>query len=261
MIGGCVGPFSYTRMVHHDEETRYVQLDARYGTGQDGMALRFAHPVTSREQEWVRVLGQISVKPRKKFLSFVGTQESPTPAFNEMDSRYLAKYLGEAFARARPDEWVVFYLSQPREAGVTEVSSGGFFVEEGRLHLVLSNYRQPVSMPYIRQRMWDAPLRPAGDIFYELVAHSGQTVGIERRPDLTQSLWKEVLVLAWNQSVLSAKAWDTVAPGSIESGKKPGREEIADVEDQLRTLRRFFEEGLITEEDYRRKRWKLLEHL
>lgn len=261
-IGGCASPFFYTRIVHQ-EETRYVRLDARYGKGQDGMALRFAHPVTSREQEWSRVLERISVKPRKKFLLFVAAQDSPSLAFNEMDRQYLAKYLSEAFARARPDEWVVFYLRQPRESGITEVSSGGFFVEEGLLHFVLANYRQQVSMPFIEQRIWEDPLRPAGDAFYELVPQSDQTIQSERRSDLTQSLLGEVSVLVLDQSTLSAREQETLAPGSIvQSGRKSGhRRETAGVGDQLRTLRKFFEEGLITEEEYRQKRLKLLEEL
>ncbi|MGH7146496.1 MAG: SHOCT domain-containing protein [Nitrospiraceae bacterium] len=262
MIGGCASPFSYTRAVHQ-EETRFVRLDARYGKGQDGMALRFAHPLTSREQAWSGVLEQIVVKPRKAFLSFVAAQDSPSLAFNEIDRQYLAKYLSEAFARARPDEWVVFYLSRSREPGIIEVSSGGFFVEGGWLHLVLANYRQPVSMPFIQQRIWEEPLRPVGDVFYELVPQRDQTVRTERRSDLTQSLLGEVSVLVLDQSAVSAKAQNTVAPGSIvQSGKKPGRqEETAGVEDQLRRLRRLFEEGLITEDDYRQKRQKLLEQL
>lgn len=261
-IGGCASPFFYTRVVHH-EETRYVRLDARYGKGQDGVALRFAHPVISREEEWSRLLERISVKPRKKFVLFAGAQASPSPAFTETERQYLAKHLSAAFAQARPDEWVVFYLSRPREPGITEVSSGGFFVEGESLHLVLSNYRQPISMPFIQQRIWEDPLRPAGDTFYELVPLSDQTVRSERRSDLTQSLLGEVSVLVSDQSVLSARAQDTSAPGRfVESEKKPDhRGETTGIEDQLRSLRRFFEEGLITEEDYRQKRWKLLEQL
>ena len=262
VIGGCASPFSYTRAVHQ-EETRYVRLDARYGKGQDGMTLRFAHPVTSHEQAWSRVLEQIVIKPRKAFLLFVAAQDNPSLAFNEIDRQYLAKYLSAAFARARPDEWVVFYLSQPREPGITEVSSGGFFVEGGLLHFVLANYRQPVSMPFIQQRIWEDPLRPTGDTYYELVPQRDQTIRTERRSDLTQSLFGEVSVLVIDQSALSAREQDTLAPGSIvQSGKEPGhREETAGMEVQLRTLRRFFEEGLITEEDYRQTRQKLLEQL
>lgn len=239
-----------------------MRLDARDGMGQDGTAWGFAHPVNSREQEWSRVLEHISVKPRKGFFSLIGAEDRPFPAFNDMDGQYLARYLSEAFARARPDEWVVFYLSQPRGPDLTEVSSGGFFVKGKWLHLVLSNYRQPVSMPFIRLRIWEDPLRPAGDSFYELVPLIDQRVRTERRPDLTQSLLREVSVLISDQRVISASPQDIPAPGTIaQPGEKPDQEKTAGIEDQLRTLRRFFEEGLITEEDYRYKRQKLLERL
>ena len=42
----------------------------------------------------------------------------------------------------------------PREPGVVVIDSGCFFVEGERLHLFVANYRQPVSMAFIREQIW-----------------------------------------------------------------------------------------------------------
>jgi hypothetical protein len=233
----------------NEEENRYVRFQARYGEGQDGRALKFAHPVALGESEWGHLLANIMIQEQKKFLSPGAGQPVPQPAFGEDEKRYLAKYLAEGFQKARPDEWVVFYLSRPRESGVVEIDSGGFFIEGGRLHLIVANYRQPVSMAFIREQIWNDPLHPAGDSFYDVIPQHDQTLQTARRKDLTQSLLKQVSDLSIDyKAQLHSDSGDGAAVGSS-------------IEDRLRTLKRLRDEGLISEEQFRVKQDRLLERL
>jgi hypothetical protein len=247
-LWSCSQPYLFMRTVN-EEENRYVRFQARYGEGQDGVALKFAHPVALGESEWGHLLANIMIQEQKRFLASGAGQPVPRPAFDEDEKRYLAKYLAEGFQKARPDEWVVFYLSRPRESGVVEIDSGGFFIEGERLHLIVANYRQPVSMAFVRQQIWHDPLHPAGDSFYDVVPQRDQTLQTVRRKDLTQSLLQQVSDLSIDYTAqLRSDGGDGTAVGSS-------------IEDRLRVLKRLRDEGLISEEQFRLKQDRLLERL
>ncbi len=234
----------------NEDEGRYVRFQARYGAGQDGVASKFAHPVALGEPEWAHLLDHIVIQEQKKLLALGAAQPAPRCAFDEDEKRYLAKHLAEGFQKARPDEWVVFYLSHPREPGVVEIDSGGFFIEEGRLHLIVANYRQPVSMAFIREQVWNDPLRPAGDSFYDVIPQSYQVLQTVRRKDLTQSLLKQVSDLSIDYS---AQLNDDVSGDGEAVG--------GSIEERLRILKRLRDRGLISEEQFRIKQARLLERL
>lgn len=263
-VSGCGGPVRYVRSVN-DAPEQYVRLEARYGHGEgygyDGAAMKFSHPVTLNEADWAKILKGIRVQPRKRLLTRGAPEAHPEEAFTEGEARYLARYLAEAFSIARPDEWVVFYLGRQRGeagalrggSGVTEATSGGFFVERGQLHFVLANYRYAVSIPSVQEQIRDDPLRPAGDALYDLVPGPHQTARwldtINSRPDLTKPLRAQLseMVIEY-QPFLALPDEATVGP----SGRLP-------LEERLRTLQRLRDQGLITEEELRLKRQKLLD--
>lgn len=265
-IHGCGGPVRYHRPIH-DEPERYVRLEARYGHGEgygyDGAAMKFAHPVALSEADWDKVLKGVRVQLRKQLFSLGGAQTAWEEAFIEPERRYLARYLAEAFSQARPDEWVVFGLTRRRDPGgdrrggpeVTEMTSGGFFIEGEQLRLLLANYRYAASVPFIREQIRDDPLRPAGDALYELVpgrhqaARAVHTINTEL--DLTKPIRAQLseLVITY-QSFLASPDEPEAEPGA-----RPSPDE------RLRTLQHLREQGLITEEEYRLKRQKLLDEL
>lgn len=260
-MGGCGGPFRYPRDINAGDD-RYVRLEARYGHGQDGESMRFAHPIVLSEMDWGRILNRLYVKPHRWVLSISATEATPSPFFNDKDRPYLAKYLAKAFANARPDEWVLFYLSHPRESGITEITSGGFFAEAGRIHLVIANYHSAVSMPFIQQLIWEDPLRPAGETFYDIVPQQYQTLSGDQRWDPTKLFAARIpeLVIDYTASlILSGETSSKSDPSPFENGL--GSDPATQLEKSLRTLERLREKGVITEEEYRLKRQGLLEKL
>ncbi len=265
-LQGCGGPVRYTRAVKENPE-QVVRLEARYGQGQshgyDGAVMPFDHPTAFNRIEMETILRGLRVQLRKSFLTLGAAESGPKEAFTESERRSFAPVLVEAFAKARPDEWVVFFLSHPRGGetdhrggpGVTEVTSGGFLVEGRQLHFLLANYRSAVSMPLILARMRDDPLRPAGEVFYELVPGAHQTV---RQFDSIKSTWDPIKSF---RAGLSELAIDYQAARilSDESMRAPDGGHSA--EERLRALQRLRDQGLVTEEEYRLKRQKLLDEL
>jgi len=260
-IVGCAGPLNYARAIN-ESPGRYVRLEAHYGHRQDGVAMPFAHPMTLSETEWARLLNGLYVQPRKKFLTVGSAQVDPDLAFNEPDRRYLAKYVAEAFMKARPDEWVVFYIGQSREDKVTDVTSGGFFVEGGLLHLVIANYLQPVAMSFIQQAIWNDPLRSVGDSFYDFVPQHDQTLQTEWQWGQTKYLLNQVseLVIDYRAS-LSLSDETGATSGSRQSEGRIGHGEGIQLEETLRELKRLREQGLISDDEYQLRLKKLVDEL
>jgi len=137
LIGeGCSGPFLYSRTIH-EGRNKYVKLEARYGDGQRGANMEFSHPVSLSETDWARILKTTYVKPQQRL--FIETKEvGPTPLFSESELQYLVKYVTVAFTKAHPGEWVVFYVCDPQGTPVPEITSGGLFVEDSKLHFMLA---------------------------------------------------------------------------------------------------------------------------
>lgn len=258
VIHGCSGPARYSRAVQ-EQAHRYVRLEARYGYGHqygyDSAAMRFAHPVSLSEAEWDRLLRAIQIQARKGLLTIGREQAGPSEAFREDERRFLVHGLAEAFSKARADEWVVFYLSRPRErggsSGVVEFSSGGLFVEAGQLHLVLANYRYAASLEFLQEQAKNDPLRPAGEAFYDLVPSTYQSVRPVKMWDMTEPIRTQSVEL-----ILEYQALLESPDGSVT--KPAGGALLAE---RLRILSQLFKEGLITEEEYRLKRQQLLDDL
>lgn len=254
LLPSCAGPSFYPRAIHETED-RYVRLEARYGPGQEGEALRFSHPVPLSETEWSRILEGVHVKPHRWILPIGNQEVTLEPVFDEHDRQYLATYLAKAFSKARGDEWVLFYMSDSREPKVAEITSGGFFVEGDDLHLVLANYRQPVSMSFIQQKIWRDPLSPSGKTYYEIIPGEHQTL---------QTYWRwyptKPLLAHPSELVIDYRAILSLSERPAATNVAPGGTRY-ELEKKLRILQRLRGQGLITEEEYRLKRAKLLDEL
>lgn len=224
--------------------------------------MEFSHPVVLSETDWAWILKTPFVKPQQRIPSIDINEVGPTPIFSERELQYLAKYVTVAFTKAHPGEWVVFYLSDPQGTEVTEITSGGLFVEDRKLHFVLANYRQLVTMSFIQQEIWHNPLKPAGETFYNIVQQPHQTLRTERRWDLTKSFFVTVPEMEIDYRALLISPSDNHESRTpAQSPKIPSQGEKTQLEDKLRTLRQLHDEGLITENEYRQKRQKLLEEL
>src|SRR5437667_11315266 len=158
----CAHPTPVVSKSPQEEPPRFVRVEARYGDANPAGQIRFNHPLELNEKEWTRILENVCVRHDAALLPFASQDEAPIPAFTPDELAFLSQSLGKAFARAHPDEWVVFGLSRARSADITEVTTGGWFVEGERLHVMLANCRYAVTMSSVRKRLWDDPLQSMG---------------------------------------------------------------------------------------------------
>jgi hypothetical protein len=263
----CQGPERSARPAHEEQE-RFVRLDARADDPRPEGAARFAHPVLLSSAEWARILAGIRIQPRKDSLIFTSALEPPTGAFAPDEIAYLARMLSETFARARPDEWVVFGMSRVLPSGLNEITTGGWFAEGTRLHLLLANYRHSVTRTAVRERLWKEPLRTFAAPFYDVVQDERHTVvkGTGLLAALSSGSGPEIVIEYLPMPGAPPVAIRPSAPAvekapvaeKVTPAQETGRLPAADVEDRLRTLKRLREQGLITDEEYREKKREVL---
>ena len=73
----------------------------------------------------------------------------------------LSRQISEAFALARPNERVTFYLSQPRTSVKRLITTGGVYIHGTELHFILGNWQVIYGIPtygMIYDRRY--PMRP-----------------------------------------------------------------------------------------------------
>ncbi len=218
---------------------------------------RIHHPLVLEKHEWETILRSVKVRSLRTPLlgpSYAGATES---AFSEEEIGYLGESLQRAFQQATAQEQVVFAIARPSEAGLAQLTSGAWFVEEDRIHLRLANCRVVVTMPSIRRQIWIDPLFAQAGTFYELVP--GERQALARASGDGGHLFRpEPVELAIEYAALIDDGTRSlpipVEPASPAPSARP-------LEEQVGQLKRLYEQGLITEEDYRLKKQQLLDRL
>ncbi len=175
----------------------------------------------------------------------------PEPAFPNDDAQLLAPHLLAALAKARSDETAVFVLRRTREDGIPLVTTGGVLIHGDQLMVLLANVRRPTTTSRKLETSKDAPLQPIGEMGFHFVPGPHQTT--LARNDLPTTLIKSSV-----QTVsVDYKAWLTEpSPASSPPKELP----TATIEDKLRRLKIWREQGLITDDEYQHQRQKILEH-
>lgn len=225
--------------------------------GASGATRRFDHPLTLDRQEWETVLRSVTVQNIRHPLLGPSYRGATERAFTDEDVLYLGATLPRAFQEATAQQRVVFVLERTGEAGLSQMTSGAWFVEQGRIHLQLANYRVTVTMPSIRKQIWNDPLFVQAPAFYEPVPGEHQNLvtpadggGDPFRPEPAE------LAIAYGALPGPGPAPVAVPPASTApSTPSPS------LEDKLGQLKRLYEQGLITEDDYRTKKQQLLDRL
>lgn len=259
LVGACTETIRLTKAIHESPD-RYVLLNARYGEDVSWAAKPFAHPLVMEEQDWARLLAGLSVKPRRGLLS-IGMAPDAREAFDKEEQQYLARYLAEGFAQARPDQWVEFFLSRRRDNDLIEITSGAFFAASDRIHLVLANYRHALSMPFIQEQMRHDPVRPAGEPFYEVVPgpyHSVQAVaGNMNRPLFSHLSDVDIQYRA----ILSSSKTPRTEQGEFHAQSGSSESQPDHIRERLKRLQKLWEQSLITKEEYQTQRQRILNSL
>lgn len=168
LASACVAPPIHTRPIQ-DDPAWLVRLDSLDPS--DRRAVHYHHPATWNEPDLFAILSRLFLDQR------VGLMDDPKPAhevFSLDELQHIVPGLREAFQVALPHEWLTFMLVHNQGQQESAITSGGFFLEANRLHVVVANHRVRLSS----QSEEFSKVR--GNPLYS-VNGSGGTLGIEPR--------------------------------------------------------------------------------
>lgn len=169
---GCASPRFYSYLVY-ENPTTFVRLELTPWADSDRPQTWNAHPATLSRRQIYKALEGLRVREHRAApIRWVRGMAEMEPAFRKEEMEVLIPRLLEGLELAVPQELVTFYVSHPVNATKREVTSGGLYVTEGRLHIILSNYRTIYGIPpagLIYDRRFPLfSLAPSGvDILYE----------------------------------------------------------------------------------------------
>lgn len=186
---GCTIPIVPYRSVYEDP-VNYVRLEVDDSVLPEWLPSAHAHPKTMRVEGVARILGGISVKEHRIWLQKWLQGEAPLmPAFRPEELALLSQQIAEAFALARPDERVTFYLSQPQTSVKRIITSGGVYLHGTELHFILGNWQIVYGIPtygMIYDRRY--PMRPTAAKGFYLFFDPGEATITQQH-----SLWDTLL--------------------------------------------------------------------
>jgi hypothetical protein len=136
---GCAGPPFASRPVQ-TEPSWFVQLDSPLEATSSSDHL-YDHPATWTLEELSAILSRLLLEEQRGIFD---SPRPPKPVFSLKEINQLAPAIQRAFHMARSTEWLSFYLSDSSDSQMT-VTSGGLFIKNGRLHIVIANHQEPAS--------------------------------------------------------------------------------------------------------------------
>jgi hypothetical protein len=160
-VSGCAISIVPYRAVYEDP-VNYVRLEVDDAVLPEWPPSAHAHPKAMGAEEVARILGGISVKEHRIWLQKWLQGEAPLiPAFRQEELALLSQQIAEAFAAAKADERVTFYLSQPQTSVKRVITTGGLYLHGTELHFILGNWQIVYGIPtygMIYDRRY--PMRP-----------------------------------------------------------------------------------------------------
>jgi hypothetical protein len=132
-------------VIHEDKrDTVWLKFDPASGAGH-------SHPYEITPEQMTRVLSGVHVQKRDVvggFGLYFGDKEG-APAFSATQITLVAPLLATALRKASPKDMATFYLTTYDKDQGRLVTSGGLFVREGRMFVIVANaHTSPISVQY-----------------------------------------------------------------------------------------------------------------
>lgn len=134
MLTGCAVQPAPIVIYEDKRDAVWLKFDPRSGAGH-------SHPYEITPEQMTRVLSGLFVQKRDPVGGFnllFGDKEG-APAFTASQITLVAPLLATALHKASPKDMATFYLMTPDKEHGRLVTSGGLFVREGRMYVILAN--------------------------------------------------------------------------------------------------------------------------
>jgi hypothetical protein len=157
----------------YEDPVNYVRLELDDSVLPEWPPGHHSHPRTFTSDYITRILTGLTVQERRIWLQRWIQGEAPmVPVFREEEVALLAPQIAEAFATAEYNERVTFYLSQPQTSAKRVITTGGLYIRDSELHVLLGNWQSVYGIPtygMIYDRRY--PMRPTAakgfDLFFQ----------------------------------------------------------------------------------------------
>lgn len=138
---GCANPGFIIQPVE-DEPSLLVGL-ASSPDGSSAAETRHDHPVEWTTGDLQAILKRLVIQEGGGLMD---GSRPPQAVFSPEDLTHLIPALQQSFKIARPSEWIVFAVwGGSEQTQGLEVTSGGLFLQDQQLHILLANHRERVS--------------------------------------------------------------------------------------------------------------------
>jgi hypothetical protein len=172
LLAGCAIPQVPSRTIYEDP-VNYVRLEEDRGYLVEWPPSHHSHPAALGPEVLRPLLQGLIIQEHRIWLQRWIAGDAPfQPAFQDQEIVLLSTHLSEALAQARPNERVTFYLSEPQASTKRVVTSGGLYMKDSELHLILGNWQIVYGIPtygMIYDRRY--PMRPTAakgfDLFFQ----------------------------------------------------------------------------------------------
>ncbi len=253
---GCMATAPVSRTIVENQH-QFVRLEVTARANQ----LNHSHPASLSESELSNILSSFTVNPRRHSSHGNGFAYTAVPrlpesssAFSPAITAFLSIYLSQALQRATPLEEALFFIEDLQPQGTALITSGGCYIQEGKLHFQLANYRHPtIGMTEIIEARVN-PLHVLSRPGYDLIPGPHGT--IQPTP-----MW-ESLLMAWPQHAIIDYEHTYQKSGKSKPQSDSLRDNTSSMHktlaEYLRELEQAKTDGLLTEEEFHRLRTKFL---
>lgn len=212
---GCAIPMVPYRTIYEDP-VNYVRLERDETVLPEWPPSEHAHPKAINAEHVAHILGGISVKEHRVWLQRWLQGEAPLiPAFRPNELTLLSREIAEAFAEAKPDERVTFYLSQPQTSVKRIITTGGLYVHGTDLHFILGNWQIVYGIPtygMIYDRRY--PMRPTAAKGFNLFFKPDEATVSQQH-----SLWDTLLANTTDELVIDLTKMLSDPPLTSQAGR------------------------------------------
>jgi hypothetical protein len=138
---GCANPGFIVQPVE-DEPSLLVGLASASESSSEAET-RYDHPVEWSNADLQAILKRLLIQEGSGLLD---SSRGPQTVFSPEDLIHLIPALQKTFNSARPSDWIVFAVwgSAEHTQGL-QVTSGGMYLQDQQLHILLANHRERVS--------------------------------------------------------------------------------------------------------------------